>query len=62
MVQRIDREIVELRRAGQRLENASKEWGAAYQQYLGALHALSRKTAGSNGRARHRIQRPMSAK
>jgi hypothetical protein len=44
MSQGMDQEIRELRRAGQRLESASKEWNAAYRQYLGAMRALSRKS------------------
>lgn len=47
MSQRIGREILELRRAGQRLESASKEWENAYRRYWGAILALSRKTAES---------------
>jgi hypothetical protein len=49
MSQRIGREVLELRRAGQRLENASKEWENAYRRYWGALLALSRKTAEGRG-------------
>jgi hypothetical protein len=42
------REIRELRKAGQRLESASKEWDAAYREYLGAVRALSRMTTRGN--------------
>ncbi len=49
MSHRINREMLELRRAGERLENASKELSTAYRRYMGALHALSRKT----GRAKN---------
>jgi hypothetical protein len=44
MTGRVDQEMRNLRRAGQRLETASKEWSAAYREYLGAMHALSQKT------------------
>jgi hypothetical protein len=54
MSQRIDQEIRELRRAGRRLENASKEWEAAYREYLGAMSALSRKVAGRTSSQSHR--------
>ena len=53
MSQGMDQEIRELQRAGQRLESASKEWNAAYRQYLGAMRALSRKTT-PNSAPKHR--------
>ncbi len=43
MTQQIEREIRDLRRAGQRLETVSKEWDAAYREYLAALDVLSSK-------------------
>jgi hypothetical protein len=44
-VAQIDRELRGLQRAGQRLENASKEWAEAYRLYSAALTELDRKTA-----------------
>ena len=44
MAQSIDRELRGLRRAGQRLEKAAKEWGEAYRLYVLALNELQRKT------------------
>ena len=52
MSQKMDQEIKELQRAGQRLENASKAWNAAYREYLGAMRALSRKTTPNNDKHR----------
>jgi hypothetical protein len=49
MSQRMDQEIRQLQRAGQRLESASKAWNAAYREYLGAMRALSRKTTPTAG-------------
>ena len=43
MTQRIEREIQDLRRAGQRLESVSKEWDAAYREYAAALEVLNSK-------------------
>jgi hypothetical protein len=40
----IDRELRGLRRAGQRLEKAAKEWGEAHRLYVLALNELQRKT------------------
>ncbi len=56
MSQRMDQEIRELRRAGQRLESASKEWNAAYRQYLGAMRALSRKTKPGKTKPDHALK------
>jgi hypothetical protein len=50
MSQRMDQEIIQLRRAGQRLESASKEWHAAYRGYMEAMKALSHKTTPNNDR------------
>jgi len=44
----IDRELRGLRRAGQRLEKAAKEWGEAHRLYVLALNELQRKTAPKN--------------
>lgn len=51
MTQRIERDIQELRRAGQRLASVSKEWDAAYREYAAALDVLNNKAEGprSNG-------------
>jgi hypothetical protein len=46
MTQRIEREIQDLRRAGQRLETVSKEWDAAYREYAAALDVLNSKAEG----------------
>jgi hypothetical protein len=62
MSQRIDREIRELRRAGRRLESASKEWDAAYREYLGAMSALSRKAAGRTSNQTHRQSNKTAAR
>jgi len=35
-----DLELRELRQAGERLENATKEWVVAYRLYVGAVDAL----------------------
>jgi hypothetical protein len=43
VVQPIDRKLRGLQQAGQRLENASKEWAAAYRLYAAALTELDRK-------------------
>jgi len=40
----IDRELRGLRRAGQRLEKAAKEWGDAHRLYVSALNELKLKT------------------
>jgi hypothetical protein len=53
MSQRMDQEIRQLQRAGQRLETASEAWNAAYREYLGAMRALSRKTT-PNSAPKHR--------
>ena len=57
MSQSIDLELRGLRQAGERLENATKEWVVAYRFYVGAVEALSRKNASKTGRRRRRIER-----
>jgi exonuclease VII small subunit len=48
VAQSLDRELRGLQRAGQRLENASKEWEQAYRLYVAALDKLNRKAAAKN--------------
>ena len=51
MAESIDRELRGLRRAGQRLEKAAKEWGEAHRLYVSALNELKLKTEPKKNRA-----------
>ena len=42
MSRSFDLELRELRQAGERLENATKEWVVAYRLYVGAVDALAK--------------------
>jgi hypothetical protein len=44
VAQSIDRELRGLRRAGRRLEKATKEWGEAHRLYVVALNELNLRT------------------
>jgi hypothetical protein len=44
LAQSIDRELRGLRRAGRRLEKATKEWGEAHRLYAAALNELTQRT------------------
>jgi hypothetical protein len=52
--QSIDLDLRGLRQAGERLEDATKDWVLAYRLYVGAVDAL-RKNASKTGRRRRRI-------
>jgi hypothetical protein len=53
--QSIDLDLQELRQAGERLEDATKNWVLAYRLYVRAVDALNRKNATKTGRRKQRI-------
>jgi hypothetical protein len=52
--QSIDLDLRGLRQAGERLENATKDWAVAYRLYVGAVSALIRRNAAKTGTRKRR--------